>query len=122
MVMFATPTPQTTTVPMPSLSLDDEYMGSVWIPRILWALIHAERTKSGALTAAEIDRTLAEHAGINVHGTNVARAFRDMKGTVDQLWVCQGRRYALTDAGRHAFHAAFRDFDSPTSGTIAPVN
>jgi hypothetical protein len=122
MVLFAASVPQTTSIPMPSLSLEDEYMGSVWIPRILWALIHAERTKSGPLTAAEIDRTLAEHAGINVHGTNVARAFRDMKGTVDQLWVCQGKRYALTDAGRHAFHAAFREFDLSTSGLTTPAN
>lgn len=110
--MFAAEVPQRTEVPMPSLAPDHEYMGTVWIPRILWALIHAELTKRGALTAAEIDRTLSEHAGINVHDTNVARAFRDIKGTVDHLWVCQGKRYTLTDAGRHAFHAAFSDFTS----------
>jgi hypothetical protein len=107
--MFEDDVPPRTEIPMPSLDPDHEYMGSVWIPRILWALIQAERAKHGPLTAAEIDRTLSEHAGLNVHGTNVARAFREMKGHVDQLWSCQGRRYTLTDAGRHAFQAAFSD-------------
>jgi hypothetical protein len=101
-----------TTVPMPSLAIDQKYMGSVWIPRILWALMHAERTNTEAPTAAEIDRTLSQHAGINIHGTNVARAFREMKGTVDDLWLCKGRRYWLTDAGRRAFAAAFYDLDA----------
>ncbi len=115
--IFAEDVPPTTGIPMPALDPDHKYMGSVWIPRILWALTHAERTKRGGLSAADIDRTLSEHAGVNKHGTNVARAFRDMKGHVDHLWVCQGKRYTLTDAGRHAFLAAFSDFGSATASS-----
>lgn len=107
--MFEEATPSKQSIRMPSLSPDHEYMGSVWIPRILWALIHAERSRRGPLSAADIDRTLSEFAGLNVHGPNVARAFRDMKGHANQLWLCQGRRYTLTDAGQHAFQAAFGD-------------
>jgi len=114
MVLFPSEEPRKTAVPMPSLAIDQKFRGSVWIPRILWALMHAEQTNTEALTAAEIDRTLSEHAGINIHGTNVARAFRDLKDTGDALWVCQGRRYSLTDAGRRAFCAVFHDFTAPS--------
>jgi hypothetical protein len=86
-------------------------MGSVWIPRILWALMHAERTQSGPLTAADIDRRLTEHAAINVHAPNVARAFRELKGKYE-LWVCKGRRYTLTDPGRRTFAAIFHEFET----------
>jgi len=108
--LFPNDLPCTTTeVPMPSVSLDQEYMDSVWVPRILWALMHAERSNRGGLTATEIDRTLIEHAGLNVHAPNVARAFRDLELSM-KLWECKGRRYRLTDAGRRAFAAAFNEF------------
>lgn len=113
---------RTTDVPMPSLSLDQEYMGSVWVPRILWALMHAERTKRGGLTASEIDRTLCNHAGLSVHATNVARAFRDLELSM-KFWECKGRRYRLTDVGRRAFAAAFHELRGPviTSQDDLPV-
>lgn len=116
--LFAEDRPRTTSVPMPSLGLDQQYQGSVWIPRIVWALMHAERMQTGALTAADIDRTLSEHAGVNVHGTNVARAFRELKGKCD-LWVCKGRRYSLTDPGRRAFTAIFHEFEVANGSLIA---
>jgi hypothetical protein len=116
LLLFESERPRTTTMPMPSLSLDQDYMDSVWVPRILWALMHAERCGRAGLTAAEIDRTLSDHAGINVHATNVARAFRDLKLTTE-LWECQRKRYWLTDAGRHAFAAAFSEFQPRSMST-----
>jgi hypothetical protein len=107
--LFVEERPCTTTIPMPALAPDQEYMDSVWIPRILWALTLAERSGGTALTAADIDRILSEHAGLNVHAPNVARAFRNLKLKLG-LWECRGKRYRLTDAGRHAFTAAFSEF------------
>jgi hypothetical protein len=108
--LFEDERPPVTTIPMPSLSPDQEYMESVWIPRLLWALMHAERSGRAGLTSADIDRTLTHHAGLNVHATNIARAFRELE-LKTPLWESRVKRYWLTDAGRHAFKAAFSEFD-----------
>lgn len=113
--LFVEERPRTTTIPMPSLAPDQEYMDSVWIPRILWALMHAERSGCAGLTAADVDRTLTQHAGLNVHATNVARAFRELE-LKSPLWECRSKRYWLTEAGRHAFAAAF--VEDPSIGPL----
>lgn len=78
--------------------------GSVWVPRILWALEWARRHDPGPKTAANIATILTDH-GVQVPGTNTARAFRTERddpramGLVEEL---EGQRYAITDDGRKA--------------------
>jgi hypothetical protein len=99
-----------TKIEMPTLPIDHASYGSVWYPRILWALTYVERACLPDPTAAEIDRVLQEQARISIHGPNVARAFRDLKKIKGQdFWSCKGRRYCLTNAGRFAFTATFPD-------------
>lgn len=97
-----------------SAVLDDEYplapldgtpriQGSVWKPRILWALEWARRHDPGPKSAADIAKILTDH-GVAVPGTNTARAFRTEQddpratGLVEQT---DGQCYTITEKGRY---------------------
>lgn len=75
--------------------------GSVWVPRILWALERARLDDRGLVTAAEIARILVNDADIDVPGTNVARAFRDFRENPDLAiyWSREGKKYSITTQG-----------------------
>jgi hypothetical protein len=82
---------------LPKISPDLEHDGTVWIPRILWALEIARLNRWGPQSAADISRILRTHGNIDVPNTNVARAFRDIHRP--QLWQAFGKRYEITEAG-----------------------
>lgn len=78
--------------------------GSVWIPRILWALEWGRRNDAGPMTAADIARAL-ESGGVAVPPTNTARAFRTPSDDPRRAGLCEERgdqRYAITLDGRRA--------------------
>lgn len=86
---------------LPRLPASLVLAGTVWLPRVLWALEFARVNSMGGLTAAQIARVLSEHGDIDVPGTNVARAFRDF-GKSDEIRVFfqrQGKRYAISSEG-----------------------
>ncbi|MEX1366930.1 MAG: hypothetical protein AB1Z98_27635 [Nannocystaceae bacterium] len=89
---------------LPSLSGTPRLDGSVWKPRILWALEWARRHDPGPKSAADIATILSNH-GVRVPGTNTARAFRTerddprKRGLVEQG---DGQRYSITPDGRRA--------------------
>lgn len=95
---------------LPLLRHEPVVRGTVWIPRILWALEWARREGQPALSAADVARVLTEH-GIAVSRHNVARAFRDYRddGDVARLWGVAGRGYAITDAGTRMLEALLVD-------------
>lgn len=78
--------------------------GSVWKARILWALEWARRHDPTPKSAADIAKILTEH-GVQVPGTNTARAFRTEQddpraaGLVEQG---DGQCYTITEVGRRA--------------------
>jgi len=88
--------------PLPRLTGKLVIRGTVWVPRILWALEYASRRALGPRTAADIARILEEHAAVTVPATNIARAFRDHAEDEDPpLWdEIEGRRYVINTAGR----------------------
>lgn len=92
---------------MPPLRREQTFRGTVWLPRILWALEWARRQGRPPLSAADIARVLTEHGGLDVGRHNVARAFRDCRNDTDagQLWVSAGRGYEITDAGTRTLAA-----------------
>ena len=101
--MEASQLPDASEARLPVLGRDTRYAGSVWIPRILWALEFARLRGDGGVTAAEISRLLTEYGEIDVPGTNVSRAFRDFKtrsdASTDGLWEKRGHRVSITPAG-----------------------
>jgi hypothetical protein len=99
---------------LPTISRDLAHDGTVWIPRILWALEMARRNSWGALTAADISRILKNHGNIDVPNTNVARAFRDQGHS--ELWCALGKRYQITDAGTLVIRGLVGD-----SGTVGDL-
>jgi hypothetical protein len=86
---------------LPLLRRDRTVRGTVWIPRILWALEWGRRNGRPRLSAADIARVLTEHGGLDVSGHNVARAFRDYgkDANAARLWVSAGRGHRIGDAG-----------------------
>ena len=99
--------PTTTTAPSKPLLVlstvrrEREYRGTVWIPRILWALEWARRNELGAQTPADMARILKSHGEIDVPHENVARAFRDLRGKkyVVGLWTGLAKRYEIAESG-----------------------
>lgn len=104
---------RTADVQLPLLGGERTVRGTVWIPRILWALEWASRHGRSPLSAADIARVLTEHGGIEVSRHNVARAFRDYRNDADvaRMWVIVGRGYAITDAGTRTLEALLADGD-----------
>lgn len=96
---------------LPLLKGQRTLRGTVWLPRILWALEWGRREGRLPLSAADLARVLTEHGGIDVSGHNVARAFRDYRNDAEaaRLWVSAGRGYEITDAGRRALDALLAD-------------
>jgi hypothetical protein len=86
---------------LPTIRREREYRGTVWIPRILWALEWASRHRLGPQTPAEMARILKNHGEIDVPHNNVARAFRDLRGQdeVAGLWRGVAKRYEIAPAG-----------------------
>jgi hypothetical protein len=78
--------------------------GSVWVPRILWALEYARRNALGPQSASDISRVLGQN-GVTVPSTNVARAFRDRKQDSAYWTEHDGQRYEISDAGSVAISA-----------------
>jgi hypothetical protein len=78
--------------------------GSVWVPRILWALEYAKLRNLGPQSASDISRVLTEHSGLNVPSPNVARAFRDRKqSSAASYWKeVDGQKYEISGAGSEA--------------------
>jgi hypothetical protein len=86
---------------LPRLSRNQKLKGSVWVPRILWALEYARINRLGSLTAAQIANILTEEADIDVPKTNAARAFRDFAKNQDIMvyFTRHGKRYSITNEG-----------------------
>lgn len=84
------------------LTASASYEGTVWIPRILWALEQARKQGEGAKSAADLARILAGDAGLKVAPNNVARAFRDLKGKpyAKGLWLARQQKYTITKTGQ----------------------
>ena len=100
-----TPAPAVPDAPgfaMPALDPATAHAGTVWIPRVLWALEWAGREKLGPQTAAELARILNDQAKLKAAPNNVARAFRDLNGDprARGLWSVDAQRYAITPDGR----------------------
>lgn len=78
-----------------------KWRGTCWIPRILWALEWARCRGLPPRTASDLARILVAHGDIDVPATNVARAFRKLRGDdrVDGLWESRGKRYRITATG-----------------------
>ena len=92
----AKPTPNLGRIPR-----NTRAFGVVWVPRILWALEWGRQADHGPMSPSEIASTLRDHADIDVPHNNVSRAFRDLKKKPQTagLWVIQGKRYEITEAG-----------------------
>jgi len=86
---------------LPRLSRNQKLKGSVWVPRILWALEYARINRLGSITAARIANILTEKADIDVPKTNAARAFRDFAKNQDIMVYFNryGKRYSITNEG-----------------------
>lgn len=80
---------------------DIEHKGTVWTPRILWALEFAKRRHLGPQRASDLAELLVRYGDIDVPRNNVARAFRDFspENGVDGLWTVEKKRYLITEAG-----------------------
>ncbi len=86
---------------LPTMRRDRAYGGTTWVPRILWALEWARRNNLGPQSPADIARILNAHGEIDVWGNNVARAFRDLRGTdvISGLWKGVSKRYVIEQGG-----------------------
>jgi hypothetical protein len=83
--------------------------GSVWVPRILWALEFAKLRDLGPQSASDISRVLGEHSGLAVPSPNVARAFRDRKEQGASYWKeVDSQRYEISRAGSAALRKQLR--------------
>lgn len=99
------------TLGFPPISASSKHDGSVWLPRILWALEFARRHLPGPKSAAELARILTNEAGFKVQETNMARAFRDLGRGLDGLVESTEHGYQLRDRGA----AMFADVFEPSS-------
>ena len=86
---------------LPRLPVSLTLAGTVWLPRILWALEFARINNMGHLLAAQIAHVLCEHGDIDVPNTNVARAFRDFakRDDIQIFYQRRGKRYAISSEG-----------------------
>lgn len=91
-------------VDLPRLTARSSLAGSVWVPRILWALVWSEAQGHGPRSPADLARVLAAEAGLKVAPNNVARAFRTFAKdpAVKGFWKATGKKYKITPAGRAA--------------------
>ncbi|MEO1483738.1 MAG: hypothetical protein AAFU77_16640 [Myxococcota bacterium] len=93
---------------LPELTPEVTYSGTVWIPRILWALEWALRHGEGPQSASDIARTLHDHAFLAVANTNIARAFRHHRRDVEcqRMWrEVEPLRYEILSHGREVLMA-----------------
>lgn len=107
--------------PLATIRRDLAIRGSTWIPRILWALEWARTNDLGAQSPADVARILCTHGEIDVPGTNVARAFRELSGreAIVGLWRYSGRRYVIESAGTLLLRALL---DEEQHGSPAPAS
>lgn len=87
--------------------------GSVWIPRILWALEWGSRHGRGPMSAADIARALAA-GDVHVPPTNTARAFRVPSDDPRRAGLCeesQPKHYSITVAGRRELSLLLKSQD-----------
>jgi hypothetical protein len=84
--------------------------GTVWLPRILWALEFARMNNMGELTAAQIAQVLCKYGDIDVPDTNVARAFRDFakRDDVHVFYHRRGKRYTISSEGTRVISSIIR--------------
>lgn len=96
--------------PLPRLPGSLTLAGTVWLPRILWALEFSRANRMGALTAAQISRVLCEHGDIDVPDTNVARAFREFRRReeVQVFFHRHGKRYTISPEGTRTISSLIR--------------
>jgi hypothetical protein len=96
---------------LPRIRPDTEYAGTVWLPRLLWALEWANRAGLGPRSASEIAAILREHGDVDVPGTNVARAFREFRENRggEGLWEGAGKRYSILPGGRSLLAALIKE-------------
>lgn len=92
---------------------DVEYKGTVWTPRILWALEFAKRRHLGPQRASDLAELLVRYGDVDVPHNNVARAFRDFRAEhgVDGLWTVEKKRYTITEAGALVLKTLLSDGD-----------
>ena len=102
-VLCTSPRPR----PVPELlrppASDVAHLGTVWIPRILWALEVTHRQSNKAVNASQIARVLTETAQQPVAAPNVARAFRSLrsKTAAQHLWLEPNKGfYQISGAGQ----------------------
>lgn len=90
---------------------EKKHLGTMWIPRILWALEWARLNAQGPCSASDVARILDGNGGMNVPNTNVARAFRDLHkvNQKHRLWHAERKRYTICDAGRRALEMILKD-------------
>lgn len=89
---------------LPPLIGKPRFRGSVWLPRLLWALESGRRNGAGPMSAADISRVLCDN-GVEVPPTNTARAFRTERDDPRRHGLCDEpatQRYVINDAGRAA--------------------
>ncbi|MEM6532265.1 MAG: DUF262 domain-containing protein [Myxococcota bacterium] len=94
---------------LPELTPEITYAGTVWIPRILWALEWSLRNGDGPQSASDIARTLHDHAFLAVANTNIARAFRHHRrdSECQRMWrEVEPLRYEILSHGREVLLAA----------------
>ena len=97
------------TPPLRPLGQKEAMDGSVWVPRILWALEFAKLRDLGPQSASDISRVLGEHSGLTVPSPNVARAFRDRKQQGASYWKeVDSQRYEISRAGSAALRKQLR--------------
>jgi GTPase SAR1 family protein len=86
---------------LPRLPQNLTLHGSVWVPRILWALEYAKVNKLGQVTAAQIATILTREGDRDLPNTNAARAFREFtkKPEIEVYFSRSGKRYSITCEG-----------------------
>ncbi|MEL6341161.1 MAG: hypothetical protein AAFV36_01640 [Myxococcota bacterium] len=96
---------------LPPLTPELTYSGTVWIPRILWALEWALRERLGPQSASDIARLLHAHAFLAVANTNIARAFRHHRrdSECQRMWrESEPLRYEILSYGREVLGRALQ--------------
>jgi hypothetical protein len=99
--------------PLRPLGQKEAMDGSVWVPRILWALEFAKLRELGPQSASDISRVLGEHSGLSVPSPNVARAFRDRKEQGASYWKeVDSQRYEISRAGSAALRKQLKSSEN----------
>ncbi len=117
-----TPQASQSVEPMPHLDPNAKIEGTVWIPRLLWAMEWARHNGCGPLSAAGLARVLTEAAGLPVPGTNTARAFREIPhGLQRTLWNKSPAGYEITEAGRERLRSVAPDTATSSEAPRGPA-